>query len=215
MPWDQLFRWVPARVRWWADHLRESTPPDQRRPLRIAHRGASAYAQEGSRASVEKAAQLGADMIEVDVRVTADDVPVIAHDPNLQRVFGIEGSIGALTYAELLALTPSDQQPILTFVEMTDLCASLGLGLYLDIKEVTPTAMAQVIATLREQGMLKYAIFGSFRPDVVAEIKANAPDASTSILFASTHLTRSRWRHQSARITSIRAGSASLLPPRC
>jgi glycerophosphoryl diester phosphodiesterase len=60
--------------------------------------------------------------------------------------------------------------------------------LYLDIKEVTPTAMAQVIAILRRRNMLAYSIFGSFRPDVVAEIKANAPDAPTSILFASTHV---------------------------
>ncbi len=155
VPWEQLFRWIPARVRWWADSLRATTPPDQRRPLRIAHRGASAYAQEGSRASVQKAAQLGADMIEVDVRTTADDVPVIAHDSNVLRVFGVEGSIGTLTYAELIALTPPDRQPILTFAEMTDLCASLGLGLYLDIKEVTPTAMTQVIAALKERGMLQ------------------------------------------------------------
>ncbi len=188
VPWSHLFRWIPARVRCWADYLREATPPDQRRPLRIAHRGASAYAQEGSRASVEKAAELGADMIEVDVRVTADDVPVIAHDGNLQRVFGVEGTISALTLAELLALTPANHQPILTFEQMTALCAALGLGLYLDIKDVTPTAMAQVMVLLRERGMLKYAIFGSFRPDVVAEIKANAADASTSILFASTHV---------------------------
>jgi glycerophosphoryl diester phosphodiesterase len=163
-------------------------PPEQQRPLRIAHRGASAYAQEGSRASVEKAAQLGADMVEVDVRVTADDVPVIAHDPDLQRVFGVAGTIDALTLAELNALTPPDRQPVLTFEQMTDLCASLGLGLYLDIKEVTATAMAQAMAILRARGMLRYAIFGSFRPDVVAEIKASTPDAPTSILFASTHV---------------------------
>ncbi len=188
VPWAQLFRWIPSRVRWWADHLRETTPPDQRHPLRIAHRGASAYAQEGSGASVEKAAQLGADMIEMDVRTSADDIPVIAHDANLQRVFGVEGDIGALTLAELLALTPPNRQPILTFEQMAELCASLGVGLYLDIKEVTPEAMAQVIATLRRRGMINYAIFGSFRPDVVAEIKANAPDAVTSILFSSTHV---------------------------
>ena len=188
VPWAQLFRWIPTRVRWSADYLRTTTPLDQRRPLRIAHRGASAYAQEGSRASVEKAVQLGADMIEVDVRSTADGVPVIAHDANLLRVFGVEGTIDALTYDELITLTPPDRQVLLTFEEMAALCASLGLGLYLDIKEVTPTAMTQVFTSLREHGMLDFAIFGSFRPDVVAEIKAEAPDAVTSILFASSHI---------------------------
>lgn len=188
VPWGQLFAWIPSRVAWWAAYLRETTPPDQRRPLRIAHRGASAYAQEGSQASVEQAAKLGADMVEIDLRVTADDVPIIAHDASLQRVFGVEGTISEMTLAELRAITPPDRQPLLTFEEMLDLCASLGLGLYLDIKEVTPTAMVQVIESLRKLGMLRYSVFGSFRPDVVAEVKALRPDAPTSILFASTHV---------------------------
>jgi glycerophosphoryl diester phosphodiesterase len=188
VPWQQLFQWIPSRVSWWAAYLRETTPSDQRRPLRIAHRGASAYAQEGSQASVEQAARLGADMVEIDLRVTADDVPVIAHDSSLMRVFGVEGTVGELTLEELRAVTPPDRQPILTFDEMLDLCASLGIGLYLDIKEVTPSAMMLVLTSLRKLGMLKYSVFGSFRPDVVAEIKALNPDAPTSILYASVHV---------------------------
>lgn len=188
VPWDALFAWIPARVSAWVDLLIETVPFDQRRPLRIAHRGASAYAQEGSQASVEQAAELGADMVEIDLRVTADDVPIIAHDADLMRVFGVPGSIAAMTLAELRAATPHDHQPLLTFDEMLDLCGRLGLGLYLDIKEITPTAMAQVIASLRTRGMLRYSIFGAFRPDVVAEIKAYAPDVATSILFASPNI---------------------------
>jgi glycerophosphoryl diester phosphodiesterase len=71
---------------------------------------------------------------------------------------------------------------------MLALCDSLGMSLYLDIKEITPTARQQIIASLRKKGMLRYCIFGSFRPDVIAEIKAAAPDAPTSILFSSTHV---------------------------
>jgi glycerophosphoryl diester phosphodiesterase len=188
VPWPQLFQWIPSRVAWWAAYLQETTPPDERRPLRIAHRGASAYAQEGSQASVEQAARLGSDMVEIDLRVTADDVPIIAHDSSLMRVFGVEGTVSEMTLDELRAITPPDRQPILTFDEMLDLCASLGLGLYLDIKEVTPTAMVQVLDSLRKLGMLKYSVFGSFRPDVVVEVKALNPDAPTSILFSSVHV---------------------------
>jgi glycerophosphoryl diester phosphodiesterase len=187
-PWQTLFAWIPSRVKWWADYLRETIPPNRRRPLRIAHRGASAYAQEGSQSSVEKAAELGADMVEIDIRVTADDVPVIAHDADLRRVFGVDGLISDMTLAGLNAATPSNRQPILTFDEMVKLCAKMELGLYLDIKEITPTAMASISSSLRRQGMLKYAIFGSFRPDLIAEIKAAAADALTSILFASVHV---------------------------
>jgi len=188
VPWPMLFEWIPSRVKCWADFLRETTPPNNRRPLRIAHRGASAYAQEGSQSSVEKAAELGSDMVEIDIRVTADDVPVIAHDADLKRVFGVEGLISEMTLSTLLAATPPDRQPILTFDEMVKLCGKLELGLYLDIKEITPTAMERIIVSLRKHGMLRYSIFGSFRPDLVVEIKAAAPDASTSILFASTHV---------------------------
>jgi glycerophosphoryl diester phosphodiesterase len=188
VPWAAMFAWIPSRVNWWSDHLRETTPPNRRRPLRIAHRGASAYAQEGSQSSVEKAAELGADMVEIDIRVTADNVPVVAHDADLKRVFGVNGLISEMTLSALYNATPPNRQPILTFDEMVKLCASLELGLYLDIKEITPTAMEHVIDSLRKQGMLKYAIFGSFRPDLVAEIKASTPTAITSILFASAHL---------------------------
>lgn len=186
--WDALFRYIPGRVKWWADHLRTTTPPDQRRPLRIAHRGASAYAQEGSSASVQMAAKLGTDMVEIDIRVTHDQVPVIVHDPSLKRVFGVDGEVSQLTAEELKALTPADTQPILTFTEMLDLCASLGLGLYLDIKEITPAAMMTIASALQDKGMLRYAIFGSFHPDLLAEIKAALPKAVTSILFSSPHI---------------------------
>lgn len=186
--WDHLFQWIPARVKWWCGYLSETIPPHERRFLRIAHRGASAYAQEGSRASVRKALELGADMVEVDVRITADDVPVIAHDSDLHRVFGINALVSDVTYQEILDLTPIELEPVLTFEEMAQQCAALGLGLYLDIKEVSPTAMASIVESLNGYGLLKYSIFGSFRPDFVAEIKHNIPDAVTSILFASPNV---------------------------
>lgn len=48
--------------------------------------------------------------------------------------------------------------------------------------------MVTMTEALREHGMFKYAIFGSFRPDWVAEIKANIPHAQTSVLFSSVHV---------------------------
>jgi glycerophosphoryl diester phosphodiesterase len=188
VPWDTLFHWIPARVKFWCGYLAETISAGERRFLRIAHRGASAYAQEGSRSSVRKAAELGADMVEIDVRVTADGVAVIAHDPDLHRVFGVNALVSDLTYAQILELTPIEYEPMLTFEQMVEVCASLGLGLYLDIKEITPSAFASVVESLNQYGMLKYSIFGSFRPDFVAEMKHNYPDAITSILFSSPYI---------------------------
>jgi glycerophosphoryl diester phosphodiesterase len=71
---------------------------------------------------------------------------------------------------------------------MAALCAALYMGIYLDIKEINPEGFDAIRDTLHRHGMMPYCIFGSFRPDVVAEIKHRAPEASTSILFGSTQL---------------------------
>ncbi len=188
VPWENLAAWIPSRVSWWIKYLHKTIPPGERRFLRIAHRGASAYAQESSAASVEKAAELGADMVEVDVRVTQDGIPVIAHDADLKRVFGLNAQVAELTLDEIRTQTPATAAPLMTFADMVELCARLGLGLYLDIKEITPAAFGMVADALRKHGLFRYAVFGAFRPDVVAEIKHNIPEAVTSILFSSPHV---------------------------
>src|SRR5690606_5600916 len=119
-------------------------------------------------------------MVEVDIRLTADNIPVIAHDPNLKRVFGVEGMVEEMTAEQLRALTPPDRHPIMTFDEIAALCASLFMGMYLDIKEINEEGFERVMDSLTRRGMLPYVIFGSFRPDFIAEIKHYAPQASTS-----------------------------------
>lgn len=188
VPWNNLFEWIPGRVTWWAQFLNEQTPASQRRVIRIAHRGASAYAQENSLTAIRKAAEMGSDMVEVDVRITVDHVPVIIHDENLQRVFGVSGSVSDFTLDELIAMTPDGLEPIMSLEALIDACRSLHIGLYLDIKQVSPQSLPRMVTTLREKGMLNAAIFGSFRPDILAEIKALEPKAQTSILFSSTHV---------------------------
>ncbi len=188
VPWERLFKWIPGRITWWLGQLDEHIPPNERRVLRIAHRGASAYAQENSFSSIGKAAELGADMVEVDVRITADNVPVIAHDDSLKRVFGKDGTVGQFTIKELREATADGHEPIMTFDEITEACKALRIGLYLDIKRINYEATVSIFETLNRHSFMNATIFGSFRPDWLAEIKAHEPDAITSILFSSTHV---------------------------
>jgi glycerophosphoryl diester phosphodiesterase len=186
VPWSVLKEWIPSRIDWWLSQLNASIPPNERRGLRIAHRGASAYAQENSAQSLHKAAALGADMVEIDVRMTADDVPVISHDASLRRLYAVYKNISDLTLAELGDYT--QQVPVMTFEETVAVCRDLRLGLYLDIKELSWAAAESLFATLDRFGYWNFAIFGSFQPDYLAEIKAHRPDAVTSILFNSVHV---------------------------
>jgi glycerophosphoryl diester phosphodiesterase len=70
------------------------------RPV-IAHRGASGSAPENTVAAFELAARQGADAFELDVRLTADGVPVVLHDPTLERTTGHTGPLAALRLADL------------------------------------------------------------------------------------------------------------------
>jgi glycerophosphoryl diester phosphodiesterase len=71
----------------------------------LGHRGApSEQTPENTLASVEAAFAAGADGVEVDVRLTADDVPVCCHDVGLSRVAGVHRGLRALTFAELAAV---------------------------------------------------------------------------------------------------------------
>ena len=56
-----------------------------RRPLLIAHRGASGYAPEHTAAAYELAIEQGADFVEQDLQVTKDGVLICIHDPDLAR----------------------------------------------------------------------------------------------------------------------------------
>ena len=187
VPWKQLQTWIPGRVSALLRELQATIPPGERRVLRIAHRGASAYARENSGDALRAAAELGADMVEIDIRVTADDQPVVCHDSSLKRVYGVDGAVGDYTLDELRRLT-AEVGEILSFDAALRVCKELDLGLYLDIKQLTPGAARSALLSLKERHYLRNAIFGSFRPDHLADIKAALPEARTSILFGAVNV---------------------------
>lgn len=77
-------------------------------PQIIAHRGAWDHgpARENTLAAFARAAALGVWAIELDVRFTRDNVPVVLHDPGLYRLFRISRLIAELTCSELALAAP-------------------------------------------------------------------------------------------------------------
>jgi glycerophosphoryl diester phosphodiesterase len=73
------------------------------RPV-IAHRGASGSAPENTMAAFGLAVRQGADAIELDVRLTADGVPVVLHDAMLDRTTSGHGPLGSLSLAQVQEL---------------------------------------------------------------------------------------------------------------
>lgn len=71
-----------------------------RRPV-IGHRGNRAHAPEDTLVSFAQAAALGVDALEMDLHLSRDGVPVVIHDPSLDRTTDASGAVGDRTAAEL------------------------------------------------------------------------------------------------------------------
>jgi glycerophosphoryl diester phosphodiesterase len=66
-----------------------------------AHRGSLRDAPENTLAAIRASIDQGADYAEIDIHLTADGVPVLVHDEDLQRLAGVGRRPGQLTLAEL------------------------------------------------------------------------------------------------------------------
>jgi glycerophosphoryl diester phosphodiesterase len=76
-------------------------------PAVVAHRGASIDHPENTIRAFEAAVEAGADFVELDVRLTADAVPVVLHDFDLSRTTDGSGLVHQLTLAEVKRLDAS------------------------------------------------------------------------------------------------------------
>lgn len=112
-----------------------------RLPKIIGHRGCAAYAPENTLEGIHTAADMGVEWVELDVKLTKDQVPVIFHDETLDRTTNGSGLIAQKTYAELLDLECGSWFgdsftgiKIPTLEEAVDVLLARGLGLNLEIK---------------------------------------------------------------------------------
>jgi glycerophosphoryl diester phosphodiesterase len=72
--------------------------------LVIAHRGNSAFFPENTLESFQQAVELGADALELDVRLSRDGRAVVIHDATVERTTNGAGAVAALTLDELQRL---------------------------------------------------------------------------------------------------------------
>jgi len=82
--------WVAALTMLFTAHplltgMTTQTTSSTKRPLLIAHRGASGYAPEHTLAGYQLAIEQGADFVEQDLQVTKDGALICLHDPDLER----------------------------------------------------------------------------------------------------------------------------------
>jgi len=70
-------------------------------PKIIGHRGAKDYAPENTLASIHTAADMGAEWVELDVKLTSDSEAIIFHDDDLYRCTGADGLVADTSFEEI------------------------------------------------------------------------------------------------------------------
>jgi glycerophosphoryl diester phosphodiesterase len=149
-------------------------------PQVVGHRGAMAYAPENTLASFREARKRGAAWVEIDVKLTADGVPIVMHDDSLKRTMGIHRLVARTPRAELPAEVPTFEQAIACFLE-------LGLGCNVEIKPCegreAETARAAV-ETLRRcwPAALPAPLLSSFKDESLKAAQAAAPQFARALL---------------------------------
>lgn len=88
--------------------------------LIIGHRGAAGVAPENSLEALRAGVDAGADMLEFDIHLTADRVPVLIHDNNLMRTHKKRLFVHQTTLEALREATADTQSPIVTLEEVFD-----------------------------------------------------------------------------------------------
>lgn len=94
--------------------------------LCIGHRGARGHEPENTLRSVQRALKLGADAVEIDVRVIDHEL-IVFHDATLRRTTNGRGRLTRKTFAELRALDAGKGERIPTLREVLDAVGRRGM----------------------------------------------------------------------------------------
>jgi len=119
-------------------------------PKIVCHRGAETCAPENTFSAIDTAISLGFNIVEIDVRQTKDGVPVVLHDPLVDRTTNGQGEIKKMNYADVCKLDAGSWfdpffagEPV---PRLEDVLAHVKgcLEVYIEIKEAEPEILLEV-----------------------------------------------------------------------
>ncbi len=151
--------------------------------LIIAHRGASAYEPENTLPAINKALELGAKWIEIDVHKCENNIIVI-HDHFLFRRTNGRGFVSGKSLEYIRSLDAGNGAVIPLLTEVIDLTAGKsGLNIELKGKE-TAEPVAQILLKYIKDGICKYEdfILSSFNYNELRKIKSLDRKFNTAVL---------------------------------
>ena len=147
----------------------------------VAHRGDPYRFRENTLDSLRSALDRGADVVEVDVRLTRDGVPVLLHDDTLKRLWEHDRPLLSLSAAEVRGLTAGAVPTLAEALAATD-----GSRVMLDLPGTREVRTARrVVDAVREAGAADRVYYCA---DAAAMLAVRAADPSAEIALTCTSL---------------------------
>ena len=177
-------------------------------PVAMAHRGGAIEHLENTLPAFEACVDMGYRYLETDVRVTADGVLVVFHDPTLERVTDRTGRIESLPWAEVSAARIGGREPILRLEDL--LGAWPDVRFNLDIKAAG--VLAPLVRTVRRLAITDRICLGSFSDArIAAARRLFGPSVCTALGPRGVAALRlSSYSPRAAGLVRIQAGVAQV-----
>ncbi len=161
--------------------------------LVMAHRGGRSLGPENTVHTFRLAAELGVDVLEMDLRVTADNRLVVFHDATLERTTDGEGRVDRHRLTELQRLDAAFHWSpdggatfplrgkgirIPTLTEVFDNFPEMSMNL--EIKDLRPSVPDALCGLIRSHGMAPRVVVACFDTGILEDFRALCPQVATS-----------------------------------
>lgn len=154
----------------------------------VAHRGVHDVYPENTLAAFQRAIELGTDSIELDVRLSADQIPMVFHYFYLNEVTSVSGTVFDYTLEQLrdvyiMDKNGTDKHQIPTLMEVLE---SIGgkVGLEIEIKGPEPESVKIIANALSDYKSIWSSMeVTSYDPLLLCEFQKLCPDIPTDLLF--------------------------------
>lgn len=166
---------------------------NQSGPLVIAHQGGDGLWPSNTMYAFERAAELGVDVLEMDIHGTADGALVVMHDATVDRTTDGTGELRRMTLAEIQALDAGYRWPYeetaehpfrgqgITVPALEEVFIAFpDMPMNIEIKQVEPPIVEPFCQLLRQYNRTDKTLVASFSVEVLRAFRAECPEVATS-----------------------------------
>jgi len=162
-------------------------------PKIIGHRGVKDLSPENTINSIEKAIEIGLNWVEVDVKITQDNIPILLHDDDLDRTTNGSGIVSSYKYSEIRKLDAGKffynhdtNIYVPTLYEVLNLCVKKNCGINIELKPNKDFEEKNVIEVFKVTKKFENNIpiyYSSFDIESCIIINKNFPNSLIGILI--------------------------------